>query len=130
MRWGLSLILAACLGCGQIDASWNRDQFRFWQYLQMVGQPMFAVSLLMFATNTVKGPEEGPYASALMNFARALADAGGPWFVELVTRWRGALHSGRLVDQAAQYWFRTIHPKTLLPTYPSPLRSARQPGAH
>jgi multidrug efflux pump subunit AcrB len=77
MLCGLSLILAACLGCAQIDASWIRDQFRFWQYLQMVAQPMFAVSLLMFATNTVRGPEEGPFASALVNFARALGDAGG-----------------------------------------------------
>ena len=129
MLCGLSLILAACLGCAQIDASWNRDQFRFWQYLQMVGQPMFAVSLLMFVTNTVKGPEEGPYASALMNFARALADAGGTWFVELVTRWRGGLHSGRLVDQAGQNWFRTIQAKTLLPHDPGPLLPDGQPGA-
>jgi hypothetical protein len=121
MLCGLSLILAACLGCAQIDASWNRDQFRFWQYLQMVGQPMFAVSLLMFATNTVKRPEEGPYASALVNFARALGDAGGTWFLELVTRWRGALHSDGLVDQVGQNWFRTIQAYILLPKDPAPL---------
>src|SRR5258708_13589133 len=94
----------------------------------MLDEPRFAVSLLMFATNTVKGPEEGPYASALMNFARALADAGGTWFVELVTRWRGALHSDRLVDQAGQNWFRTIQAKTLLPHDPAPLLPDGQPG--
>src|SRR5258708_31315105 len=91
----------------------------------MLDEPRFAVSLVMFATNTVKGPEEGPYASALMNFARALADAGGTWFVELVTRWRGALHSGRLVDQAGQNWFRTIQAKTLLPHDPAAASARR-----
>jgi MFS transporter, DHA2 family, multidrug resistance protein len=64
-----------------------------------------------------------------MNFARALADAGGTWFVELVTRWRGALHSDRLVDQAGQNWFRTIQAKTLLPHDPAPLLPDGQPGA-
>jgi DHA2 family multidrug resistance protein len=129
MLCGLSLILAACLGCAQIDASWNRDQFRFWQYLQMVGQPMFAVSLLMFSTNTVKGPEEGPFASALVNFARGLADAGSTWFLELVTRWRGDLHSDRLVDQVGQNWFRTIEAHSLLPRDPAPLLPDGQPSA-
>jgi MFS transporter, DHA2 family, multidrug resistance protein len=129
MLCGLSLILAACLGCAQIDASWNRDQFRFWQYLQMVGQPMFAVSLLMFSTNTVRGPEEAPFASALLNFARALGDAGSTWFLELVTRWRGDLHSDRLVDQVGQNWFRTIEAHGLLPRDPAPLLPGGQPSA-
>lgn len=129
MLCGLGLVLAACLGCAQIDASWNRDQFQFWQYLQMVGQPMIAVSLLMFATNTVKGAEEGPFASALFNFTRGLADAGSTWFLELVTRWRGALHSDRLVDQVGQNWSRTIQAQTLLPQDPAPLLPNGQPSA-
>ena len=90
---------------------------------------MFAVSLLMFATNTVKKPEEGPFASALFNFTRGLADAGSTWFLELVTRWRGALHSDRLVDQVGQHWFRTIQAQTLLPQDPAPLLPDGQPSA-
>jgi DHA2 family multidrug resistance protein len=129
MLGGLGLLLAACLGCAQIDASWIRDQFRFWQHLQMVGQPMIAVSLLMMMTNTLKGPEEGPFASALVNSTRGLADAVGTWFLELVTRWRGALHSDRLVDQVGQNWFRTIEAPTLLPRDPAPLLPNGQPGA-
>ena len=129
MLCGLGLMLAACLGCAQVDGSWNRDQFQVWQYLQMVGQPMFAVSLLMFATNTVKGPEEAPFASAMVNFTRGLADTGGTWFLELVTRWRGALHSDRLVDQVGQNWFRTIEAQSLLPQDPAPLLPNGQPGA-
>jgi MFS transporter, DHA2 family, multidrug resistance protein len=129
MFGGLSLVLVACVGCAQIDASWNRDQFRFWQYLQMVGQPMIAVSLLMMLTNALKGPEEGPFASALVNTTRALADAAGTWFLELVTRWRGALHSDRLVDQVGHNWFRTIEAPTLLPQDPAPLLPDGQPSA-
>jgi DHA2 family multidrug resistance protein len=89
---------------------------------------MFAVSLLMFSTNTVKGPEEGPFASALVNFARGLADAGSTWFLELVTRWRGDLHSDRLVDQVGQNWFRTIEAQTFLPRDPAPLLPNGQPS--
>jgi DHA2 family multidrug resistance protein len=129
MFGGLSLILAACFGCAQIDASWIRDQFRFWQYLQMVGQPMIAVPLLMMATNTVKGPEEGPFASALVNTTRGLADAAGTCILELVRHWRGALHSDRLVDQVGQNWFQTIEAQTLLPQDPAPLLPNGQPRA-
>jgi len=76
-----------------------------------------------------KGPEEAPFASALLNFARALGDAGSTWFLELVTRWRGDLHSDRLVDQVGQNWFRTIEAHSLLPRDPAPLLPDGQPSA-
>jgi len=122
-------VLAACLGAARVDSSWNRDQFYFWQYLQMVGQPMIAVSLLMLATNTVKGPEEGPFVSALINGIRGLADPAGTWLVELVTRWRGGLHSDRLVDQVGQNWFRITQPQRVEPRAPVWLLPNDHPGA-
>jgi MFS transporter, DHA2 family, multidrug resistance protein len=125
---GLALVLAACLGCARVNASWNRDQFYVWQYLQMVGQPMIAVPLLMFATNSVRGPEEGPFASALVNGIRGLADPASTWLLALVARWRGALHSNRLVDQAGQNWFRTIRAHGILPQSPAPLLPNGQPS--
>lgn len=115
MLCGLGLLLVACLGFARVDSSWNRDQFYFWQDLQMVGQPMVAVSLLLFATNTVKAPEEGPFVSALVNSARGLADPAGTWLVALVARWRGGLHSDRLVDQVGQNWFRITQSQRLTP---------------
>jgi DHA2 family multidrug resistance protein len=129
MLCGLALVLAACLGCVRVDSSWNRDQFYFWQHLQMVGQPMVAVSLLMFATNTVKGPEEGPFVSALVNGVRGLADPAGTWLVELITRWRGGLHSDRLVDQVGQNWFRITQPQRFVPRAPVWLLPNDHPGA-
>ena len=129
MLCGLALVLAACLGAARVDSSWNRDQFYFWQYLQMVGQPMIAVSLLMLATNTVKGPEEGPFVSALINGIRGLADPAGTWLVELVTRWRGGLHSDRLVDQVGQNWFRITQPQRVEPRAPVWLLPNDHPGA-
>jgi MFS transporter, DHA2 family, multidrug resistance protein len=65
----------------------------------------------------------------VFNFTRGLADAGSTWFLELVTRWRGALHSDRLVDQVGQHWFRTIQAQTLLPQDPAPVLPNGQPSA-
>ena len=90
----------------------------------MVGQPMVAVSLLLFATNTVKGPEEGPFVSALVNSARGLADPASTWLVALVARWRGGLHSDRLVDQVGQNWLRITQSHI-----PAPPLASGQPGA-
>jgi DHA2 family multidrug resistance protein len=129
MLCGLVLVLAACLGCARVTASWDRDQFYIWQYLQMIGQPMIAVPMLMVSTNTVRGPEEGPIASALFNGIRGLADPAATWLIALIARWRGALHSVRLVDQAGQNWFRTIQAQNLLPQSPAPLLPNGQPSA-
>jgi hypothetical protein len=49
--------------------------------------------------------------------------------LELVARWRSALHSDRLVDQVGQNWFRTIEAQTLLPQDPAPLLPNGQPSA-
>lgn len=113
---GLGLIGTACLGSATVDASWNRDQFHLWQALQAVGQPMVVLPLLIVATNTVKGPEEGPFASTLVNTTRSLAAPVGICTLELIERWRGALHSERLVDQVGQASFRpTPIPNGLMP---------------
>lgn len=113
---GLAFIGTACLGSAALDASWNREQFYLWQVLQAVGQPMVVMPLLMMATNTVKGPEEGPFASALINTTRSLAAPVGIGILQLIERWRGALHSERLVDQVGQSRFQPVlAPKGLLP---------------
>jgi DHA2 family multidrug resistance protein len=124
---GLALILASCIGSSFLTVYWNRDQFYLWQLLQAVGQPMVIMPLLMMVTNTVAGPAEGPFASALVNTCRGLAEAASVWFVELIDRWRNALHSDRIIDEAGQDRWRVIQSNGVLPQYPPPLMPDGQP---
>jgi DHA2 family multidrug resistance protein len=124
---GLGLILASCVGSSFLTVYWNRDQFYFWQLLQAIGQPMVIMPLLMMSTNTVARPEEGPFASALVNAPRAVAEATGVWFLALIDRWRGALHSDRIIDEAGQDRWRVIQSNGVLPQYPPPLMPDGQP---
>ena len=118
---GLGLILASCIGSSFVTVYWNRDQFYIWQLLQAIGQPMVVMPLLMMATNTVTNPADGPFLSALVNTARAIAEAAATWLLELIDRWRDALHSDRIVDQAGQDRWRVIQSNGVLPQYPPPL---------
>jgi DHA2 family multidrug resistance protein len=124
---GLGLILASCIGSSLLTVYWNRDQFYLWQLLQAVGQPMVVMPLLMMATNTVAGPAEGPFAAALINTSRAVAEAASTWFLGLIDRWRNALHSDRIVDEAGQDRWRVIQSNGVLPQYPPPLMPNGQP---
>jgi DHA2 family multidrug resistance protein len=102
---GLGLMLVSCVGPSFVDYTWNRDQFYFWQAFQMLGQPMVTMSLLELVTNAVKGPKEAPFVSALINTPRGVAEAVAAWLLLLVARWRGSLHSDRIVDQLGQNSF-------------------------
>jgi MFS transporter, DHA2 family, multidrug resistance protein len=124
---GLGLILASCVGSSFLTVYWNRDQFYLWQLLQAVGQPMVIMPLLMMTTNTVAGPAEGPFASAIVNTSRAIAEATGAWFLELIDRWRNAQHSGRIIDEAGQDRWRVIQSNGVLPQFPSPLMPDGRP---
>ena len=126
---GLGLILASCIGSAFLTVYWNRDQFYIWQLLQAVGQPMVIMPLLMMATNTVAGPVEGPFSSALLNTSRGVAEATGVWFLGLIDRWRDALHSDRIIDEAGQDRWRVIQGNGVLPQYPPPLTPDGQPRA-
>ena len=96
---GMALILVACLGDAYVTSAWNAQQFFLWQGLQAVGEPMVVMPLLMMSTNAVKDPSEGPFASALINGPRSIAEAAGVWLTQLIMRRRGGLHYNRLVDQ-------------------------------
>jgi MFS transporter, DHA2 family, multidrug resistance protein len=124
---GLGLILTSCIGSSLLTIYWNRDQFYLWQLLQAIGQPMVIMPLLMMTTNAVAGPSEGPFASALINTLRAVAEATSAWFLELTGRWRNALHSDRIIDQVGQDRWRVIQSNGVLPQYPPPLMPGGQP---
>ena len=124
---GLGLILASCIGSSFLTVYWNRDQFYLWQLLQAVGQPMLIMPLLLMATNAVAGPAEGPFAAALINTSRAVAEAASAWFLGLIDRWRNALHSDRIIDEAGQDRWRVIQGNGVLLQYPAPLTPNGQP---
>lgn len=105
---GLLLIVAACIRSASLDANWNREQFYAWQFLQALGQPLVVLPLLMKATNAVKGPEEGSFASALVNATRSLAAPAGVGIVETIQHERGAFHSDRIVDQIGRARFSAV----------------------
>jgi DHA2 family multidrug resistance protein len=126
---GLGLILVSCIGSTFLTVYWNRDQFYRWQLFQSIGQPMVVMSLLMMATNAVR-PGEGPFASALVNTPRAVAEATGAWFLALINRWRGGLHFDRLVDEAGQDRWRVIQGNGVLRQYPPPLLPDGRPRVH
>jgi len=102
---GLGLMLVSCVGQSFVDYTWTRDQFFSWQAFQMVGQPMVTMSLLELVTNAVRGPEEAPFVAALINTPRAVSAAVATWLLQFIVRWRGNLHSERLVDQLGQNRF-------------------------
>ncbi len=126
---GLALILAACIGNSFVTVSWDRGQFFLWQGLQALGQPLVIMPLLMMATNTVRGPEEAPFASALVNMPRAVSEATSVWLLGLIQRWRGGLHSNRLVDQIGQQRYGIIQGYGVLPQHRPPLLPSGQPSA-
>jgi MFS transporter, DHA2 family, multidrug resistance protein len=126
---GLGFILASCIGSSFLTVYWNRDQFYLWQLLQAIGQPMVIMPLLMKVTNTIAGPAEGPFASALVNTLRGIAEAASAWLLALIDRWRNALHSSRIIDEAGQDRWRVIQSNGVLPQYPAPLTPGGRPRA-
>ena len=125
---GLLLILAACIGNSFVTLSWQGGTFFVWQACQAVGQPLVVMPLLMLTTNAVTRPhEEGPFVSAMVNTTRGLAEAVGAWLIALVQRWRGALHSDRLADQAGLDRFRLSQASGLVPGGAYPLLPDGQP---
>jgi DHA2 family multidrug resistance protein len=123
---GLGMILSSCIGSSFLTEYWNRNQFYLWQLLQAVGQPMVIMPLLMMTTNSVTSSAEGPFAAALVNTSRALAEAASAWFIALINRWRNALHSDRIIDQAGQDRWRVLQSNGVLPQYPPPWTPAGQ----
>jgi MFS transporter, DHA2 family, multidrug resistance protein len=126
---GLTLILTSCIGLSYVDYTWNRDQFYLWQVFQTIGQPLVIVSLLMFATNAVRDPSEAPYVSSLINTPRALSEVVAVWLFALIARWRGGLHSDRIIDQIGQNRFRLPQNGGVISALPLPPFAHEAPHA-
>ncbi|WP_110685133.1 MFS transporter [Salinicola aestuarinus] len=72
MALGLILMAAASWHNSHVTLAWARDQLYLSQVMASTGMSMVVVSLLMTGTAVVD-PQEGPFASATINTARALA---------------------------------------------------------
>ena len=119
---GLGCIFGACIGDSYLSVSWDRNQFYLWQALQSVGDALVVLPLLMISTNSVK-EGEGPFASALVNAPRGISEAVGIWIVQLMTRWRGGLHSNRLSDAIGSMRFQSPHGASSSLVYSSSLET-------
>ena len=113
-RWvmfaGIACVFTACIGNSFLTSVWDAGTFLMWQGFQAVGAPLVVLPLLMMAVNTIKDPADGPFASTLVNTMRALAEPFGVWLVQLIMRWRGALHYNRIVDQSGHGAFSALQP--------------------
>ena len=116
---GMVCILVACLGSTLLTSVVEGGGFLIWQGFQILGQPMIVLPLLMIATNTIRNPADGPFASTLVNTMRAVAEPLGVWLLQLITRWRGSLHYNRIVDQSGQGSFSAVqtHSKAALAAF-------------
>ena len=125
---GLACVLIACIGNVFLTSVVQGGGFLIWQGLQALGEPLIVLPLLMMSTNTIKKPEEGPLASALINTSRGLAEPVGTWLLALIMRWRGGLHYDRIVDQSGQGSYSVIAgPAGLIEGNPPPLMADGQP---
>lgn len=101
-RWvlacGLAMLAVACwLGAG-LTSAWAREDFYLVQALQIFGQPMAVLPLLMLSTGSIT-PPDGPFASAWFNTIKGFAAVLAGGVLEALGTLRLHLHSTQLVDR-------------------------------
>ncbi|MFJ3485241.1 MFS transporter [Pseudomonas sp. NPDC090202] len=101
-RWvltcGLCLLALYCFAATQMSPEWIRDHFYSLQLLQVLGQPMAVLPLLIQATSGI-APPDGPFASAWFNTVRGLASVVATGVLDALTTSRQHFHSNMLVDR-------------------------------
>ncbi|MGZ9741722.1 MFS transporter [Pseudomonas sp. GNP012] len=101
-RWvlgiGLSMLALSCVGGSQLTSAWIRDDFYVLQWLQIFGQPMAVLPLLMLSTGSIN-PMQGPFASAWFNTVKGLSAVIATGVIEALTTARLHFHSTMLVDR-------------------------------
>ncbi|AFY17331.1 MFS transporter [Pseudomonas sp. UW4] len=101
-RWvlgiGLGMLALSCVGGSQLTSAWIRDDFYVLQWLQIFGQPMAVLPLLMLSTGSIN-PMQGPFASAWFNTVKGLSAVIATGVIEALTTARLHFHSTMLVDR-------------------------------
>jgi len=94
---GLLLFAAGAFVCTYLTPQWQAGDFRFALILVGIGQGLFLVPTLFYATRDVK-PEQGPTAAALFNLSRIVGQTFGIGVVSALIRYREDFHSAVLVE--------------------------------
>jgi MFS transporter, DHA2 family, multidrug resistance protein len=94
---GLALFAAGAFVCTYLTPQWQAGDFRLALILVGLGQGMFLVPTLFYATHDVK-PEQGPTAAALFNLSRIVGQTFGIGVVSALIRYREDFHSAVLVE--------------------------------
>jgi len=101
-RWvlgiGLGLLALSCIGSVHLTSAWVRDDFYGLYLLQIFGQPMAVLPLLMLSTGSIQ-PADGPFASAWFNTVKGLAAVIATAVLDVLTTRRLHFHSTVLVDR-------------------------------
>lgn len=99
LAFGMScLAFSAFLGTW-LTPDWVRDNFYVMQGLQIFGQPMVVIPVLMLATMSL-GPADGPFISGMVNMLKGMANAFATAIFEILLRRREQYHSTMLLDRA------------------------------
>jgi DHA2 family multidrug resistance protein len=110
-RWvmaaGLVLMGASAFGTSFITSDWYRANFYALEVLQVFGQPMVIVPILMFATMKL-APTDGPFVSGMFNMTKGFANAIAAGLISALDTWREHVHSNILLDGYGRSLF-TLH---------------------
>src|SRR4029077_17719233 len=94
---GLALFAAGAFVCTYLTPQWQAGDFRLALILVGLGQGLFLVPALFYATRDVR-PEQGPTAAALFNLSRVVGQTFGIGVVSALLRYREDFHSAVLVE--------------------------------
>jgi DHA2 family multidrug resistance protein len=94
---GLLLFAVGAFVCTYLTPQWQAGDFGLALILVGLGEGLFLVPTLFYATRDVK-PEQGPTAAALFNLSRVVGQTFGIGVVSALIRYREDFHSAALVE--------------------------------
>jgi DHA2 family multidrug resistance protein len=101
-RWvlaiGVLLMAASAYGASFITSDWYRWSFLPFQVMQIFGQPMTVVPILMIATMKL-APTDGPFVSGMFNMVKGFASVMAAGLISYLETWREHTHSNILLNQ-------------------------------
>ncbi|MCB8877857.1 MFS transporter [Acidisoma silvae] len=97
MALGLLLMAGSVYAGTFVTSDWYRGNFYWLQAMQVLGQPMAVIPILMIATLTL-APTDGPFVSGMFNMVKGFANAIAAGILSFLFTWREHLHSNILLD--------------------------------
>jgi MFS transporter, DHA2 family, multidrug resistance protein len=94
---GLALFAAGAFICTKLTPQWQASDFRLALFCVGLGQGLFLVPTLFYATRDVQ-PQQGTTAAALFNLSRIVGQTFGTAVVGSLITAREKFHSAELVD--------------------------------